>query len=83
MKYEHVNSSNKKMFVGVRINRKEIPEIKNILLPDEHIEGIFSGTIIGKMSSIKTQWLVVTNTRVMLHARAYIGGGSDAFFTET
>lgn len=56
----------------------ELKELDNALERNEKLQAVVSGTV-ESMSSFKTQWLVITNKRVLLYARALIGGGSDSF----
>lgn len=68
-----------KVFLGMRIKESDVKELDKFLAPNEKLQAIFSGTVAGRMSSIKAQWLVVTDRRIIFYGRAFIGGGSDSF----
>lgn len=73
------SKKNESLYLGDRIKKKDLHELDSVLSPDETLQGAFSGTVLGRMSSFKAQWLVVTDKHVIFHGRAFVGGGSDVF----
>jgi len=66
-------------FLGARIKEGDLKELDGILIDEERLQAVFSGGVAGQLS-IKMQWLVLTDKRVIFYARALIGGGSDTFY---
>jgi len=76
-------SSEQGLIFGNLIKESDLKELEGFLENNESLEGVFSGTVAGKMSSFKTQWLVVTDKRVIFYGRAFVGASSDSFsYTE-
>ena len=58
---------------------EDLKILSGFLMANEQTYGVFSGSVVGKESIMKDQWLVVTDRRVIYYTPSSSGVGSDSF----